>query len=184
MWIDANRGLLDYYPPSPRYVNVMWGAQVTANARIHLTKLLSSVPPEKLIYCDTDSVYCVDHEMPVSKGLGGLKLEHDGKHVMRVVNPKVYQLDDYYKAKGIPKPKLNDRGEVVIDFAKSFIEEGFAEFDAPIRFRQSLRMEGVRHNQWTHRRKERRTEYTAKKLSGHRYYPPVLGQQLELFPAA
>ena len=184
MWIDANRGLLDYYPPSPRYVNVMWGAQVTANARIHLSKLLSSVPPDKLIYCDTDSVYCVDHEMPVSKGLGGLKLEHDGKHVMRVVNPKVYQLDDYYKAKGIPKPKLNEKGEVVIDFAKSFIEEGFAEFDAPVRFRQSLRMEGVRHNQWTHRRKERRTGYTAKSLSGHRYHPPVLGAQLELFPAA
>ena len=183
-WIDHNRGLLDYYPPAPNYVNVLWGAQITGNARIHLSKLLSSVPEEKLIYCDTDSVYTVDHEMPVSAGLGGLKLEHDKKHMMRVIQPKCYQLDDYYKAKGIPKPKLAEDGTIEINFAKSYIEEGFAEFEAPVRFRESLRREGVVHNQWTKRRKERRTEYTAKKLSQHRYHPPVLGQQLELFPAA
>jgi hypothetical protein len=178
-WIDHNRGLLEYFPPSPRYVNVLWGAMITANARIRLGRLLRSVPPEKLIYCDTDSVYTVDHEMPLSPGLGGLKLEHDGKHVMRVVQPKVYQLDDFYKAKGIPKPKKDEDGNVVVDFAKSYIEDGFAEFEAPVRFRESLKKIGVRHNEWTHRRKERRSSYDAKTLSGHRYFPPVIGDQME-----
>lgn len=182
-WIDHNRGLLDFFPPSPRYVNVLWGAQITANARIHLSKLLSSVPPEKLIYCDTDSVYTVDHELPLSPGLGGLKLEHDGKTVMRVLQPKCYQLDDFYKAKGIPKPKLKDDGTIEINFAKQYIEDGMAEFSAPVRFKESIKR-GLPHNKWIPRQKSRKTEYTSKRLYAHRYFPPVLGAQLELFPAA
>lgn len=187
-WIDHNRGLLDFYTPQQRYVNVLWGAMVTANARILLTKYLRQVPPEKLIYCDTDSIYVNGYDLPVSNDLGGVKLEKSAK-VMVVLQPKAYQLDDFYKAKGIPKPKYGADGKIEIDYAKSFIEDGLTEFEAPIRFRESLRRTDVRDgkasaNTWVKRTKAQRTTYTAKALSGHRYFPPVIGQQQELFPAA
>jgi len=182
-WIDHNRGLLDYHTPQQRYVNVLWGAMVTAFARILLTKYLRAVPPEKLVYCDTDSIYCNSHELPLSTALGGLKLEREAK-VMRVLQPKAYQIDDYYKAKGIPKPKLDESGQITIDYAKSFIEDGLAEFEAPIRFRESLRLKSGHPNQWIKRHKALKTKYAAKGLSGHRYFPPVIGEQSELFPAA
>lgn len=183
-WIDHNRGLLDFYTPQQRYVNVLWGAMVTANARILLTKYLRIVPPEKLIYCDTDSIYVNDFELPCNTELGGLKLEKSAK-VMAVLQPKAYQLDDFYKAKGIPKPKKSEDGRILIDYAKSFIEDGLAEFEAPIRFRESLRRVDVREgksapNRWVKRTKARKTAYTAKGLSGNRYFPPVISQQAEL----
>lgn len=205
-WIDHNRGLLDFETPQQRYVNVLWGAMITANARVLLTKYLREVPPEKLVYCDTDSIYVNDYDLPISEGLGGLKLEKSAK-VMKVLQPKVYQLDTFFKAKGVPKPRkmptpeysasygnpdawlpglhipkpiMEGKDTVVLDFARSFMEEGLAEFEAPIRFRQSLNSKRGKVNQWITQSKSMRTEYTAKKLSGDRYYPPVLGQQQEL----
>lgn len=182
-WIDHNRGLLDYHTPQQRYVNVLWGAIVTANARILLTKYLRQVPPEKLIYCDTDSIYCNNHDLPISTELGGLKLERQAK-VMRVIQPKAYQIDDFYKAKGIPKPRLNEQGDVEINYAKDFIEDGLAEFEAPVRFRESLRLKDGVPNKWIKRHKAMKTKYTAKGLSGTRYFPPVIGEQSEMFPVA
>lgn len=182
-WIDHNRGLLDYHTPQQRTVNVLWGAMVTANARILLTKYLREVPPEKLCYCDTDSIYCLDWELPCNGELGGLKLEKSAK-VMSVLQPKAYQLDDFYRAKGIPKPKYNENGDLVIDYAKAYIEDGMAEFEAPIRFRESLRLKEGKPNQWIKRSKSVRTKYAAKGLSGNRYFPPVIGEQTELFDSA
>ena len=186
-WIDHNRGLLDFYTPQQRYVNVLWGAMVTANARILLTKYLNQVPPQRLIYCDTDSIYCEGVDLPLSDGLGGLKLERTAKRMV-VKQPKAYGLIDhedkeFYKAKGVPKPKLNDAGQIEIDFAKAYIEDGLAEFEAPVRFRESLRLSkdrGLKANQWIPRSKSMVTEYTAKALSNCRYFPPVVGQQQEL----
>lgn len=182
-WIDHNRGLLDFFTPQQRYVNVLWGAMVTANARILLTKYLRQVAPEKLCYCDTDSIYCLDTDLPLSPELGGLKLEKTAK-IMTVLQPKAYRLDDDYKAKGVPKPKLNDAGEIVIDFAKQYMEDGLTEFQAPVRFRESLRRKNAKANQWVTKKKGRKTDYTAKALSGYRYFPPIVGEQQDLFTAA
>lgn len=181
-WIDHNRGLLDYHTPPQRYVNVLWGAMVTANARILLTRYLVQVPPENLIYCDTDSIYCRDFDLPLSDELGGLKLEKKARKMV-VLQPKAYQIDDFYRAKGVPRPKYDENGRIVIDYAKAYLEEGLAEFEAPVRFRESLRLKDGAPNQWIRRSKARRTEYAAKSLSNYRYFPPVVGEQLELFPA-
>ncbi len=187
-WIDHNRGLLDFHTPQPRYVNVLWGAMVTANARILLTKYLDQVPPESLVYCDTDSVYVNNFSLPLSPELGGMKLEKRAK-IMTVLQPKAYRLDDFYRAKGVPRPKMGENGQILIDYAKAYMEEGMTEFEAPIRFRESLRRLDVQKgeakpNQWVHRSKGRKTEYSAKKLFNNRYFPPVIGEQTELFPAA
>lgn len=205
-WIDHNRGLLDFETPQQRYVNVLWGAMITANARVLLTQYLRRVPEEKLIYCDTDSIYVNDYDLPVSDELGGVKLEKSAK-VMKVLQPKVYQLDTFFKAKGVPKPRevkrekyVQDFGQpegwlpglhvpkpimkgedtIVLDFARSYMEEGLAEFEAPLRFRQSINSKRGRANQWIMQSKGMKTAYTAKRLSGDRYYPPIIGQQQDL----
>lgn len=178
-WINYHRGLLDYFTPQQPYVNVCWGSMITAYARLLLTKYLRQVPAEKLIYCDTDSVYCVDHELPESNDLGKMKLEKRAG-LMKVVQPKAYRIDGFYRAKGVPKPKRDKDGNIVIDFARQYVEDGFTEFQAPIRFRQSINSRIGKANQWVTKSKSRKSAYGAKRLSGDRYVPPVIGEQLEL----
>ncbi|MDE2102576.1 MAG: hypothetical protein KGL39_35340, partial [Patescibacteria group bacterium] len=178
-WITYHRGLLDYFTPQQPYVNVCWGAMVTAYARLLLHKYLMAVPPEKAIYCDTDSVYCVDHQLATGPELGQMKLERTAG-VMAVVQPKAYRLDDYYRAKGVPRPKYDDNGKVVIDFARQYVEDGYTEFQAPIRFRRSINSKQGKANQWIKMSKGRKSAYSAKILSGDRYFPPVIGEQLQL----
>lgn len=178
-WINAQRGLLDYQTPSPPYVNVCWGAMITANARMLLGKYLNKVPREDLIYCDTDSFYADNVTLPESKELGGMKLEKSVE-VMKIIQPKAYKIDDFYRAKGVPRPKRDDKGVITIDYAKQYVEEGHTEFLAPIRFRASLVSRRGKANQWVPHSRSRRTEYSTKRNSNGRYLPPVIGKQLEL----
>lgn len=178
-WIDHQRGLLDYSTPPPAYVNVCWGAMITANARLLLTKYLDKVPQDKLIYCDTDSLYAEGYSLPESGDLGGMKLEKRAK-VMNVIQPKAYQIDDYYRAKGVPRPKLDEDGKITIDFAKQYIEDGHTKFQSPIRFRASLTSKRGKANEWVEHSKSRRTAYAHKRFSNGTYFPPIVGMQGEL----
>jgi hypothetical protein len=178
-WINYHRGLLDYFTPQQAYVNVCWGSMITAYARLLLLKYMKAVPSEKLIYCDTDSMYCLDYTLPESKELGGMKLEHSAG-IMVAVQPKAYRIDDFYKAKGVPKAKKDEHGNIIVDFARQYIEDGFTEFQAPIRFRASINSKRGKANQWVTHSKGRKTAYRAKRLSGDRYVPPIVGEQLQL----
>jgi DNA polymerase type B, organellar and viral. len=178
-WITYHRGLLDYYTPQQAYVNVCWGAMITAYARLLLHKYLMTVPPEKAIYCDTDSIYCINHVMDDSKELGQMKLEQTAS-IMTVVQPKAYRIDEFYKAKGVPKAKRDAAGNILLDYAQQYIDDGYTEFQAPIRFRASLNSHRGKANQWVKHSKGRKTAYQAKRLSGDRYVPPIIGQQLDL----
>jgi len=179
-WINYHRGLLDYTTPQQPYVNVYWGAMITANARLLLTDYLNKVPPHDLIYCDTDSVYCRNFKLPESTELGEMKLEKTIS-VMKVVQPKAYQIDETYRAKGVPKPRMSEDGsQLLIDFAQQYIEQGMTEFQAPIRFRASLNSRRGNANQWVKHKKSQKSAYSAKQLSGDCYYPPVIGEQLDL----
>lgn len=188
-WINEQRGLLDYFTPPPPFVNVCWGAMITANARLLLTRYLVKVPPEKLIYCDTDSVYVEGYELPESVEIGGMKLEKTAKQ-MAVIQPKAYRIDDYYRAKGVPRPRMakdadgNTTDRIEIDFAKQYIEDGHTEFVAPIRFRASLNTKRGVANQWIKHSKSRRSTYAHKRLSNGVYFPPIVGMQGELFGSA
>ena len=179
-WISYHRGLLDYRTPQQAYVNVYWGAMITARSRLILDGFMRQVPEQDLIYCDTDSVYCRNFDFKKDDGLGGMKLEKMAS-VMNIVQPKAYQLDDFYRAKGVPRPKKDEQGNIVIDFAQKYIEEGMTDFLAPIRFRASLNSRRGKANEWVKHSKSRKSDYSSKILSGDRYYPPVVGKQLDLF---
>lgn len=182
-WINHQRGLLDYYTPQQPYVHMVWGSMITAYARLNLLKWMLKVPKEKLGYCDTDSVFCVDHRFAESPELGMMKLE-ETKPWYEFIQPKCYDGGgDYYIAKGVPKPRLDETTGKVVDYAKQYIEDGHTQFQAPIRFRASIGSHRGNANQWVTMSKSRKTEYKHKIFSKGRYYPPVIGQQLDLFKA-
>lgn len=179
-WITYHRGLLDYFTPQQPYVNVLWGAMITAYARNLTMDYMLKVPnPEdKLAYCDTDCVWTLGHEFPVSNELGALKLEKADESCY-IPQPKAYRFGDFYRAKGVPRPR-EGKGGIIIDHARQYVEQGFTEFQAPIRFRASLNSHKGVANQWVRHQKSRKSPYSAKRLSGEVYYPPCIGHQLEL----
>ena len=125
--------LLDYQMPLPEFTNYLHAAYVLSYARIRLFSFLTKIPPDDLIYCDTDScIFFCQGEIPfpVNKELGGMKLESWGCRAEPIL-PKTYiyetEKEITYKAKGVPKK-----------FAKVFITEKCAEYDAPFKMRESI----------------------------------------------
>lgn len=178
-WINEHRGLLDYCSPPQPHINVMWGSMITAYSRLTLLKWLDMVPPEKLIYCDTDSIYTLDHELPVSDGLGQLKREKEAR-IMVCHQPKTYQQDNQFVAKGVPRAVADDDGVILVDPARDYIEKEFASFQAPLRFRASLTSKRGVANQWLTMTKSMKTDYTHKTYSNGRYFPKLIEEQYEL----
>jgi len=83
-------------------------ACVTAAARMHLWRLMQTVPPKHLYYVDTDSllVDSVGYEalrssISESKELGKLKLEGTATYVS-IRGPKSYTFGDRVREKGLP----------------------------------------------------------------------------------
>lgn len=180
------------------YVNVMWGAMVTAYSRILLTKYLMQVPPDDLVYADTDSIYCINFEFQTDRELGGMKLEKE-RYGWDSPQLKVYRHGDFYRAKGVPRPRpynseehtdpryiklvKNKQGEPVqvYDYAHEFIETGRTTYKAPIRFKDSLRSKRGKANQWVKTTKGINGTYDKKRIRDDwRCLPPIFGEQFEL----
>jgi hypothetical protein len=177
VWINKDRGLLEFKTPPADYVNVPWGAMITAYSRLELTRRMHAVNPEKLVYCDTDSIYVEDTEMETSSELGGLKLE-SSERGMKVLQKKLYRHGDKYVAKGVPRKRTSKEG-IVTDHAMEFFENGSTTFMAPIRFRQSMMMADAVPNRWVSWKKSVRTEFNEKPLLDGRYFPPTIGLEGE-----
>ena len=96
-----------------------------------------------------------------------MKMEDKGSRITTYA-PKVYSIDDIVKAKGVPRR-----------LAKQFVEEGYAEYDAPFKLREAVnfyeRGNTRRLSVWRRVRKEMRTKY-AKKIvvDGTRWMPITL----------
>lgn len=139
----------------PTHTNKIWAMYTTAYGRHKEYEALIQVEKSgaKLIACDTDSVL-YEHTHSIfedSKELGGLKLEpplQDGKPIFfpdgtqklyhdyaHFKLPKLYRLDNDYKAKGIPK-KIN--GEKSKN-QEEFFNEGRTTFRKPLKLRETLR---------------------------------------------
>lgn len=116
----------------PNHSNVVLGAYTTAYGRLTLLKAMRE-NENSLCYCDTDSVFLQRAEkLKVGKELGEWK--HEGRFSRcHFVLPKTYLAvrDDgttMRKAKGIPARAMAD-----------FFNTLSAQYDSPIRFRESRR---------------------------------------------
>jgi len=116
----------------PDHANIVLGAYTTAYGRLRLLGQINENVRE-ICYTDTDSVFLKD-SAPLACGPGLGEWKHEGRYrLAEFVLPKFYLTVDEkgqksYKSKGIPKSARQD-----------FFERGIAEYDAPIKFRESRR---------------------------------------------
>jgi hypothetical protein len=137
----------------PPWSNNVWPAFVTARARVKLADELDAVARAgaRPLYCDTDSIIFSGSggRYPVrAPKIGDFELRGRFKRVL-LVGKKEYALDHgrgvwESHAKGIPEAER-----------MRYLREGVAEFDRPLRLRESARVGGS-VNVWRRVRKERR----------------------------
>ena len=165
--------LKEFAIPLPSHCNYLHAAYITSYGRLRLLEFMRKVPPENMVYCDTDSLFFFSKNwktpFPVGDQLGMMKLEDKGKSITTYA-PKVYSIDDVVKAKGVPR-----------HLARQFVQEGYAEYDAPYKMREAItfyeRGNTKRLSVWRRVRKEMRTRYAKKKLvDGLRWEPMILNR--------
>lgn len=154
--------------PLPLHVNFSHAAYVTSYGRIMLQDFLRAIPPDKLIYTDTDSII-FEHrkglKLPfeISDALGKMKLEATGSFC-QCFAPKSYCFDDTWKAKGVKA--LN---------AKTFLTEKTVVEQQPYRFREAVefydRANSKQLSVWRNIEKRFCSQYTKKRLAGSRFFP-------------
>lgn len=165
--------LCKYKLPASSPVNWAHASYVTGYGRVILSRYLRRVGAERMIYCDTDSLIfdCPGKELPFSVGpaLGKMRLEAWHQEAI-TYQPKVYQIDQKYVAKGIPKK-----------YAKKFIEGGRVEFLMPFRFRESVLFFDRRNSRklsvWHKVIKTRAMRYPRKRLDGNAFVPIHFGAE-------
>lgn len=172
--------LLSHKMPLPPFTNYLHAAHVLAYARLLLMDYLNKIPPESLIYCDTDSMIFFWPKnsplpFPVNSDLGQMKLESIGTRCETYL-PKTYHFAghdlkgdavDQWKAKGVPKKH-----------ARTFIETGSAEFDLPFKLRESIRFFDAKNSRklsvWRKVEKIRHAQYDRKRIVGNFYLPKIV----------
>lgn len=113
------------------YSNVLWAANITGYARLHLYHYLM-LQGSDIIYCDTDSILSLSAIHGLGSGLGALD-KAEFFDTAFVSAPKVYSLHSSdgaadYRAKGVPR-----------QFAQEYIEWGKTSFNAPYKPREAAR---------------------------------------------
>lgn len=93
----------------PAYVNPVIASYITSYARSHLFKLMRQIGYERVMYCDTDSLF-TPRVISTSGELGALKLEKTYRELL-IVKAKMYagiESDgkEIIKIKGVKRPKL------------------------------------------------------------------------------
>jgi hypothetical protein len=163
--------LKEFFIPLPPHCNYLHAAYTTSYGRLRLLEFMRQVPPENMVYCDTDSLFFFAKKwkcpFPIGNGVGEMKLEDKGTKITTYA-PKVYSINDVVKAKGVPR-----------HLARKFVQEGYVEYAAPFKLREAVtfyeRGNRKRLSVWRKVRKEMRTRYCKKKLvDGGRWMPLIL----------
>ena len=156
--------MFDVSIPLPVHVNYAHAAYVTAYGRIMLLSYLREVPPDRLIYCDTDSVFFFHPEneplpFATGSGLGEMKIEGMGSEI-NVYAPKTYQITvggkTKHKAKGVPSRH-----------AEGFLKTKSAEYAAPFKMKEAVTFFDRTNVSWKKNDKGRMVPVLGKQLRGN-----------------
>lgn len=101
---DKNYRLMEESVELDSFSNVAIAAYVTANARIHMHRILRECG-EDAYYTDTDSIFTT-RDLPTGTGLGQLKLEYECESACFLL-PKTYIADKKVVMKGFDKKKIS-----------------------------------------------------------------------------
>lgn len=140
----------------PDHANIVLGAYTTAFGRIRLLNQIIKNEKE-ICYTDTDSVFLKEAK-PLDCGPGLGEWKHEGRYrLAEFVLPKFYMTVDTgggksYKSKGIPKKAREE-----------FFERGIAEYQTPVRFRESRRRL-LKPNLWEKRIRKLKATYSKREV--------------------
>lgn len=154
-----SRGVRHVMKQVPKHSNMIWAAYVLAYGRLNLYECMKRASKVgQLLYTDTDSIFVKTRSkeppFPGSKELG--KLGYQGYHRLAHFKlPKLYRLEDSYKAKGVPLDKLHKFPERL---KKAFFEEEVAEFMKPYRWIEAKKLH-EQANVWRLVTKQVNSEY-------------------------
>ena len=171
----------------PQTANYMWGAGITANARIEFEKLATSIhnSGNTLLYGDTDSnIYLKtqpDDFLDLDeKRLGALKLETYVSADFVMAKGYILKTEDgQYKTtcKGVPLDKSLTGEQMGTDLNRQvrFLKGEKVVFDKPLKFKESL-VRNKKANVWTETPKQMREVYSRRVVLGDGpTYPHCIG---------
>jgi hypothetical protein len=171
--VYGKRKLGKHQIPFPPHSNFTHGSYVTSYGRLEYFRHARLVSDNggTLIYGDTDGIIFFWPErkelpFPISTELGEMKLEKKASCAYTFA-PKMYQVDQDYKAKGVRKSQ-----------AKEFIENGSVVSERPYKMREAIaffdRDNARKLSTWFKFTKNNNAKYDKKILKGKRYYPIML----------
>jgi hypothetical protein len=116
----------------PKHCNPLIAAYITAYARLRLWRLMKRVGFDKVLYCDTDSVFTTGNGFTTSEELGGLKVETASNPLF--IRAKCYVWGDEVAIKG-------SYGAFTPSEFKKLIAKGTVEQEVErwLRFREAMR---------------------------------------------
>lgn len=163
----GKKQLLNCSIPHPSHVNFMHAAYVTGMGRVRLLEHLHLIPPDRLVYCDTDSIIYENSSgeslFPVGRELGEMKLEKSGSEV-RTILPKCYFFDGEAKAKGVRK-----------NLASEYIQKGEVTFEQPYKLREAVLFYDRENKKplsvWHKITKRLNAKYNKKTFDAGRWFP-------------
>lgn len=135
--------LLDTLQESNRFLNIPIAASVTAHAQVVLMRQMFRIGPERILYCDTDSIFFLREKgAPLlnRSGLGNWEDEHPGEVISKfwALAPKCYMMelidhdesvDYHFKCKGVRSTEEN-RKRTTYEKIHELIEAEFQSKDA------------------------------------------------------
>lgn len=136
-----SRGVRHTMNSVPKHSNMIWASYVLSYGRLSLYRYIEQASQNgTVLYCDTDSVFVktMSKNIPFegSDQLGELSYKKSYTHAHFKL-PKLYQVDNSYKAKGVP---LDKRHAFPEHLKKSFFEGEIAEFLKPYRWMESKKV--------------------------------------------
>jgi len=136
----ARYKLIDNLQDNNRFLNVPIAASVTAHAQVLLMRQMFKVGPDRILYCDTDSIMFLryrNQEKLTKSGLGNWEDEHKDEDVdkfwalapkaylMKLVDKKQEDKVDYYlRCKGVRATEEN-RKKTSHDKIHRLVEQTF-----------------------------------------------------------
>lgn len=113
----------------PAYVNVLFAAEIAAQARLHLLSGLES-QAERAVYCDTDSIL-TRGELEVGDGLGGWRQQ------MQAGTADLLGLKEYLLHNRVMGDRAVSKG-VPQSLAAEYLRTGSARFERALKIREAI----------------------------------------------
>lgn len=161
----------------PKHSNMIWAAYILAYGRMALYGFMSEASQKgTLLYVDTDSVFVRSRSKPFGEGGKNLgDLAYKGTyHYTHFKLPKLYRVDDHYKAKGVPLDKHSQEKDFE-HLKREFFYEGVAEFMKPYRYMEARKLKEI-PNYWRETTKQLNAEYDKREMvGGGRTWPLTIG---------